>query len=95
MAAEVSESLRARDPVVIAAHNPRGKRDRTERQGRLALAVQFACSGDRGVFSPTMHTIAARIASKVIERYLKGAPTLVTGSPTALATPPSTTESTR
>jgi penicillin-binding protein 2 len=38
---------------------------------------------------------AARIASKVIERYLKGAPTLVTGSPTALATPPSTTESTR
>ncbi len=38
---------------------------------------------------------AARIASKIIERYLKGAPTLVPGSPTALATPPSTTESTR
>jgi penicillin-binding protein 2 len=38
---------------------------------------------------------AARIASKVIERYLKGAPTLVTGSPTALATPAAPPENTR
>jgi penicillin-binding protein 2 len=32
---------------------------------------------------------AARLASKVIERYLKGPPALATGSPTALATPAS------
>lgn len=31
---------------------------------------------------------AARIASKVVERYLKGQPTLVEGAPQALATPP-------
>ncbi len=38
---------------------------------------------------------AARLASKVIERYLKGAPTLVSRSPTALATPTPSGEETR